>query len=452
MIFQEALPHIKTFLKPVSLGRCAQALLIRCMVAFLMHFGRMSAAQAAGAIRTQARHRAQISRFLGRTYWKRTDLLGPLRAALLEREAQQDGTFLFTVDQTLCSSQAQRNENTFRCGNYRKRPRKSQRRQKKTARRSAHCFVMGLLITPSGIRIPYFQSFYTRDYCRKKHLDFRTQAELGAQLIRQLPVPEGARVIVLGDTAFEAQSIRAACAFRKFSWIMPVNPERVLAGAKPRPKVTSLAKELHADQMVRLEVHPSRGLYVAYRRMARCRIGPKLKPRTYYVHQEIREVHSVGRVRLVFSTTNAPTQGHRVDVQKILMTNDESLSHQDIIELYQLRWQIELFFKELKSTLGLDRYRFRQFERVENWVRLVLATFLYLEWVRAGQLRKRSLTAKQRAWWQAQRTYGLAGAVRQSAEQKELDLLADALETPAGRRRLSKLLGQSHPKEYRVAI
>src|SRR5262245_3926943 len=145
MIFPEALPLIKTFLKPVTLGRRAQALLIRCLVAFLMHLGKMSASQAAGAIRTDARHRAQISRFLGRAYWKRTDLLGPLRAALLEREAQQDGTFLFTVDQTLCGSQAQRNENTFRCGNYRKRPRKSQRRQTKTERRSAHCFVMGLL-------------------------------------------------------------------------------------------------------------------------------------------------------------------------------------------------------------------------------------------------------------------------------------------------------------------
>jgi hypothetical protein len=101
MIFQEALPHIKTFLKPVALGRCAQALVIRCMIAFLMHLGKMSASQAAGAVRTDARHRAQISRFLGRASWKRTDLLGPLRAALLELEAQKDGLFLFDVDQTL---------------------------------------------------------------------------------------------------------------------------------------------------------------------------------------------------------------------------------------------------------------------------------------------------------------------------------------------------------------
>ena len=116
---------------------------------------------------------------------------GALGAALIDLEAQRDGLFIFDVDQTYCTQQGQRGENTFSCGNYRKRPRKSNRKQKKTARRAGHCFVMGLLITPSGIRIPFSTSFYTKDYCQKKRLDFRTQAELGAQLIRQLPVPEG---------------------------------------------------------------------------------------------------------------------------------------------------------------------------------------------------------------------------------------------------------------------
>jgi hypothetical protein len=280
MIFQDALPHLKTFLKPVPLGQRAHALLVRCLVAFLIHLGKMSASQAAGAVRTQARHRAQITRFLGRSYWRKRDLLGPLRAALLDLEATQ-GTFVFIVDQTFNGQQGQATENTFSRANYRPRPKKSQRKQRKYARRSCHCFVMGLLITPSGIRIPFSRSFYTEDYCKKKRIDFHTQTELAALMIRQLPVPEGARVVVLGDTAFEAKSIRAACAARNFTWIMPVNPQRVLAGPKPRPKVTSLAKELSAAQLVRLEVHPRHGPYVAHRRVARCRIGPKLKPRTY---------------------------------------------------------------------------------------------------------------------------------------------------------------------------
>jgi len=65
------------------------------------------------------------------------------------------------------------------------------------------------------------------------------------------------------------------------------------------------------------------------------------------------------------------------------MTNDEKLTLRDVIELYQLRWQIELFFKELKSTLGLHHYRFKEFEKAETWVTLCLVTFVYLEWIRA---------------------------------------------------------------------
>ena len=57
------------------------------------------------------------------------------------------------------------------------------------------------------------------------------------------------------------------------------------------------------------------------------------------------------------------------------MTNDEKLALRDVIELYQLRWQIELFFKELKSTLGLHHYRFKEFDKVETWVTLCLVTF-----------------------------------------------------------------------------
>ena len=94
-------------------------------------------------------------------------------------------------------------------------------------------------------------------------------------------------MVVLGDTAFDAEAIRTACEERKFSWIVPINPERVLAGEKPRPKVSSLSEAPTADQMVCLKVHPGKGKYVDYRRISRYRIGPKFKPRTYYVHEEV---------------------------------------------------------------------------------------------------------------------------------------------------------------------
>lgn len=175
-----------------------------------------------------------------------------------------------------------------------------------------------------------------------------------------------------------------------------MNPERALAGAKPRPKVSSLAKELTAGRFKPVRLHPEQGRYAAMRRVSTCRRGPLVKPRTYDVHPECRAVHSVGDVLLVFSTREQPKTGQPPIVQKILITNDRTLTAAEVVELNDLRWQIELFFKELKSTLGFDQYRLRRFDRVESWLEVVLVTFLDLEWCRVQQLQRPDLADDER--------------------------------------------------------
>ena len=451
MIMQEALPGIKRFLKVVVLKERVLGLTIRCMAAFCLHWGRMSAVQAAGAVRSEPRHRAQICRFLGRKYWQKLKLLAVLQSQLLALEAKK-GRFLFLMDQTLCSQQGDKTENTYSTGNRQRRPRKGRRYSKyKHTRKRCHCFVMGLLLTPSGLRIPFRRYYYTKEHCELKGLVYRKQTELAAQLIGELPLPEGADVVVLGDTAFEAEVIREACDERNYHWIVPMNPERVVAGPKPRPRVWSLAKELTAQQLKAIRLYPSQGAYVAMRRLSAYRIGSKVKPRIYYAHQESREVHSVGKVLLVFSTREKPTAEQQPQVQKILMTNHLSLTAAEVVELYDLRWQIELFFKELKSTLGFDQYRFRRFEQVEGWVEMTLATFLYLEWYRVRQLHRSDLPKEAKERWRRQRTHGLCLAMRQEADQADLDYLTEAVQTKGGVRRLRRKLGNVTQKEYRLA-
>lgn len=109
-----------------------------------------------------------------------------------------------------------------------------------------------------------------------------------------------------------------------------------------------------------------------------------MKPRVYYAHQEMREVRSVGRVQLVFSTMKANLSQATPDEVKILMTNAPKLSVQEVIELYSLRWQIELFFKELKSTLGFSQYSFQSFQAVRAWVETAITTVLFLEQLRGA--------------------------------------------------------------------
>jgi hypothetical protein len=453
VILQEAFPGLKRFLKPLALKERMAALVIRCVVAFVMHFGRMGAARAANAVRSQPRHRAQLCRLMGRQWLRRRSPARVLRERLLLLESRRSEPFYFLVDQTLTSQQGSRTENTYSTGNRQRRPRKGRRYGKyKHTRKTCHCFVKGLLITPGGIRIPFGKSYYTRDYCKAKERPYRTQTELAAEMIAELPLPEGTKVVVLGDTAFDAKCIRRACDQRGYTWIVPLNPERVLAGPKgKRPKVRSLINGLTADQLVAMRFHAGRGSCVAQRRVSPCRVGPKVKPRTYYVHRRRQTVHSVGEVQLVFSTRNKPANGQPVEIQKILMTNDLQASPRQIVEWYGLRWQIELFFKELKSTLGFHQYRFRQFERVEGWDELVQVTFLYLEWYRARQLQRRDLPEEKKKWWRWQRTHGLCLAVRQAAEQADLDEIARRLETPTGLQRLRRLLKRAAPKESHAA-
>lgn len=453
VIMDDALPGLKRFLKPVGLNQRMTGLVIRCVVAFVMHLGRMTAARAANSVRTQVRHRAQICRFLGRKLLRRLSPASVLREQLLHLESRSKGTFYFLVDSTLTSQQGSKTENTFSTGNRQRRPRKGRRYNKyKHARKSCHCFVKGLLITPSGIRIPFSKSYYTRDYCKAKERVYRTQTDLAAEMIAELPLAEGVKVVVLGDTAFDAKSIRAICAQRQYTWIVPVNPERVLAGPKGnRPKVRTLVQDLKVDQVVTVRLHAGQGPLVEQRRVSPCRMGSKVKPRTYYVHKRRQAVHSVGEVQLVFSTRTKPTPNQPIEIQKILMTNDLKASAKQIVEWYALRWQIELFFKELKSTLGFHQYRFRTFDRVEGWDELIQVTFLYLEWYRARQLQRRDLSEEKKRWWRWQRTHGLCLAVRQAAEQADLEEIAERLKTPSGLQRLRRLLKRALPKEARAA-
>lgn len=454
MIIPQSMPKIKRFFNGICSRPVAVAYIVRLIAGFIDHRGRMSAGQAAGVVASQARHPAGIGRFLrgyGRALrWMRYEFT----ERLLEAAGPEKGTYVFIVDATDVTQQGVRAENTFSTGNRRRRKAQAARYNKRrVARHSCHRHVMGLLLTPSGVRIPSYLPYYTLNYCQAKEITHQTQADLGATLIRWLKVPDSARVVVVGDTAFEAKQIRSACKARGFSWIMPANTERVLAGDKPRTKVWSLIANLTGDRYVEARLASQKALLASQRRMASCRRGPKRKIPTYYVHQERRSVHSLGETQLVFSTKSKPQSDRPIprDQVKILLTNDLELSSEQVVALYALRWQVELFFKELKSYLGLHHYRFRRFQQVEAWVDACLIAFIYLEWIRCQRIKKASSTT-DRNRWQRQRTYGLAAAVRQHVVEAELIEIHRCTQTKYGQRRLRKMLRAAIPTDYQLSV
>jgi hypothetical protein len=450
IIVTDSAAALKAFIAKTSLHDLAQGFVLRMALAFILHRGRMSCSQAAGCIASETFHRGQLTRFLARPRWQRDDFNAPLRAVLLQLEAGR-GRFFFIIDATLSSQSGRKTQNTHSTGNRQRRPQKGRRYNKKkvTAKR-CHSFTFGLLITPSGYRIPWQIPHYTKEYCAAKGLRHRTTAEAAADLIRSLPLPEEADVVVLGDTAYEARIVQEACEERKYIWIVPVNPERVYEGPKgQRPKVRSRLQDWTSLSLNTIRLRASTGKYASYRRLSKWRVGPKQKPRVYYAYQEKCEVRSVGRVQLIFSTMKQNLKTATPDDVKILMTNALDLSVSEVIEMYSMRWQIELFFKELKSTFGFAQYSFAKFPAVEAWAEIAIMTVLFLEHERAKRLRDRRLSQERRRWWESQRLHGLGMAYRQECEGRELKYLSERLKTPGGIAKLKRLLAAAVPAEYR---
>jgi hypothetical protein len=363
------------------------------------------------------------------------------------------GKFLFLVDATMVSQAGKKTQNTYSTGNRGRRRAKGRRyNKKKIVYKKCHSFTFGLLITPSGMRIPFEIPHYTREYAEANGLPHRTTAEAAAALIAALPLPVGAEVVVIGDTAYDAAVVREACAARGYTWIVPANPERVYEGPRgERPKLRSRLTDWARMSLATIRLRASTGKYVRYRRLSRWRVGPKQKPRVYYASQENQEVRNVGRVQLVFSTMKKDLTRATPDDVKILMTNAMDLSLTEIIELYSLRWQIELFFKELKSTLGFSQYSFQRFAAVRAWVEIAVTTVLFLEQERAARLANRRLSKEVRRWWESQRLHGLCAAFRQECDARQLKYLSTRLKTYHGIKKLTQILTAALPQEYRAA-
>lgn len=452
VIFAEALSQLKGFLASTALSQAAQTMVQRFVVAFCLHAGRMSCL-AAAAIRSETCHRAQLARFLSQPRWKRVDLNRLLQKVLLESETE-GGLFVFIVDATLVSQSGQHVPNTHSTGNRKRRPQKGRRHGKqKRVQKRCHSFTMGLLITPKGVRIPWAMPYYTKEYCRQRGLEHRTTAELAAHMILALPiVPDPqTQVVVLGDTAYESEVVRKACQARGYTWIFPSNSERVFAGPKgERPKVRTALTDWSSWSHEPIEVHPASGPFAGYRRLSRYRMGPNVKSQRDTAHQETRQVHSLGEVRIVYSTKKRHLTVATPEDVKILLTNDTTRSLREILELYSLRWQVELFFKELKSSLGFAKSQFSDFACVEGWLTLALFAFFYLEKMRAEQLRRDDLSDKAKSWWRAQRTHGLCQALKSLSEQQELKCLSEHLESSEGIVQLRQILKTSYAPEYQA--
>jgi len=439
MIFATSLPRFKTFLGNLVCKSSDWSCCLLLITPFLLPVCRRSVAAAARSVLDDGRDAGWLLRWLGSSTAPAALLAAAQNQLLQAARDHADRLHVLAIDSTMHGQQGQHTQNTYSCRNTQKRPRKSERHQKKFHRRSEHCFVFALLLTPNGLRIPYWLPFYTKPYCTQFGRTHYTQADLAAQLIETVVLAPGTPVVVVGDTAFEAEQVRKACRRRNWQWIVPLNPERRLAGKKgERVPVRSCYGQLQAQDFRRVSFRLDQGELAALARVSPKRSQSSKHQRTYWVHHRTATIHNVGQVALLFSTKKDPLAPGGVDVQKVLISNALSATTEQLLGWFSLRWQIELFFKEMKSELGMCQYKLGPFARVVGWVNLSVVCFCYLEWYRWQK--QQEATGKDKPFWQRLRSAGLKEKVRQQVQRADLEAVLGLAAAEDGQQRLSDLL------------
>lgn len=323
-----------------------------------------------------------------------------------------------------------------------RRYKKEKKKKKGRPSTMTHTFLFGLLILPCGVRLPLpRKSWYTQAYAKEHKLAYKTQIDLVAESLAWFKplLPEKVQLIVMGDSYFEGKRLFDLCEQEGWTFISKLKRNRCFTDGR---RIVAHGQELAAGKFRRHRLRRGKEATAAYRRQEPRRARTH-ENRAYEIYSECCQVSRLGEAQVVYSwKTPVYTPRPRMDQRQFaaLVTNNRRMPARKVVEYYELRWQIEVFFREMKGQLGLCDYQGTRFESYERYITLALLGFLTLEYERMRGLQKRSASAEPRGGWAAARTATLLQTVRQETLRADVKWQQQCLKTVSGRRRLKKAL------------
>jgi hypothetical protein len=190
-------------------------------------------------------------------------------------------------------------------------------------------------------------------------LRYRSKLQLAQQMLQQVQsrLPKQNPVYVLFDSWYTSAKLVKWIRQQEWHVIAAVKSNRSVSGKK----LTARNKDLKGYSYDRVSLEQANG-----------------KKRTYYVRSvrgKLRGVPGIVRVHL-------SQKGPGVRAPKYFLSTDVSLSSQEVLSRYQIRWSQEVDFWYVKECLGLADYRLQSYEAIEKWYAVVYQVLVYLYWRR----------------------------------------------------------------------
>ncbi len=464
---------VKAFFRPAVSGvsKPIRRSLPIMVLAMLLAPHRRCLKTLAGMVLGHREHVATISRRLRNQRWKTWDWYVGLFNKLLgevDRWEQSIATkqrqWMLVIDTTYHGTMSECMENLLF---LRQRANPSRRNS------GQHAFLMGLILTDKGGRLPLpRKSYYTKGYCHKRRRRYRSLNDLAAAMIREVQVPDDVEITIVYDSAFDAKQVHGASRQRGFREVFPLDPNRNLSASADveaeelrGQKVVHWTRTWQRDEFNLLELQVKNEDHVFFRRRHRDNLRLRKTQRRYAVAARRATVSKLGdclivasykenpKVKLVagesaswwaYHTGPVPYDRHQRPQPKrwhakVLACTDPTATARQVVEWYEVRWQIEIFFRELKSRMQLGCYVLMKFEAVERYLDLLLMGFLLLEQQRLCDMQAAGPPGARAGeeWVQARTTDRLRSLEALCAEWNTEEI-ERRLQTRTGRKRLLK--------------
>ena len=440
------------------------------LAAYLLARGKRTQSEIARGVLSIARAPSSVSRRMRRKSFRTRDMV---RATMkrhltheLWRARGEEVTWYLVIDGVATKRGGlTKIENAIQ---YKKKGRGNKGRSTK-----AHLFVMGVLITASGARIPLpRRSYYTQKYINRenrlrkegrrkgKRLTLKSQQELACLIVKELELPENVKLVVLADEYFEGKKLANLCRKKGYAFIAPADSERTF---EPKRKLHARGKALARSACRTLNLRRGEEDTASHRRHMPRGAGEKGE-RVYRFHCERRVVAGIGEAAVVYSWKRRRDRSGRLtsrETFKVLVCSEpELLGEKDIekvgarngtiplkepdlramiVEFFEMRWQIEVFFRELKSDLGLEDYQGTDFRAFERHVDLVLLSFMLLEEMRREDMARTRSPVKEREV-AGLRTRGLKLRLAREAHAADVEWITELAGSRKGRGQARNIL------------
>ena len=126
---------------------------------------------------------------------------------------------------------------------------------------------------------------------------------------------------------------------------------------------------------------------------------------------------------------------------RYILTDKLDINTAEILTIYSYRWQIELYFKELKSYLGLGNYQMLPFKAIVRHVDCVIMAFMYLEYLRICKLQEEP-SSKQ---WRYSRTLEMSYVLQHEVRMTHLAYLKRVIKDESSFVKLEQKLMEKLP-------